>query len=308
MSQEHFSRRHSVRLNYTANVYASSAYWALSRSTSRDDCAGICYPYDLGYCRLGVEFPACGHYCRLRVVDTAQDRSALKANSCLRPGSGSSARLWRRSIPAFALAFLTSPQIEIVYRPLASPPILVFFIFIILSTLRLSPWIGALSGIVASVTYLCAAWYLGWRLPVPGAPAPVTQSGVSLYAVTLLVGGIVAGAVAREVRKHVQAALREAETRRQLKAIQHDLQVAQSIQQSLLPRETASHCRIRHRRLEPARRTIRAATISTGKPFPMGRMVVSLADVTGHGIGPALLATSVPRLRPVQFSTAQDLP
>ena len=237
----------------------------------------------------------------LRKIDTA-----LKANSSL------PARFWilstivETSIPAFALAFLTSPQIEIAYRPLASPPILVFFIFIILSTLRLSPWIGALSGIVASVTYLCAAWYLGWRLPVPGIPAPVTQSGVSLNAVTLLVGGIVAGAVAREVRKHVQAALREAETRSQLKAIQHDLQVAQSIQQSLLPRETA------HIAGFDIAGWNRPADDTGGdyfdwKTLPDGRMVVSLADVTGHGIGPALLASVCHAYARSSFSTAQDL-
>ena len=43
------------------------------------------------------------------------------------------------SIPALAIAFLTSPQVEVAYRPLASPAILVFFILIIISTLRLTP-------------------------------------------------------------------------------------------------------------------------------------------------------------------------
>src|SRR5512146_48832 len=129
------------------------------------------------------------------------------------------------SIPAFAIAFLTR-HIELAYRPLASPALLVFFVFIILSTLRLSWKISILSGVVASVTYLCAALYLGWRLPLPGAPAPFTQTGVTVNAVTLLVGGIVAGAVAAQIRKHVEAALREAETKRKLEALQHDLQVA----------------------------------------------------------------------------------
>lgn len=41
--------------------------------------------------------------------------------------------------------------------------------------------------------------------------------------------------VCREIRKHLLAALREVETKRKLSAIQHDLQVARSIQQSLLP-------------------------------------------------------------------------
>jgi hypothetical protein len=168
----------------------------------------------------------------LRKVDRA-----LKANDSLPVQFWVLSTILETSIPAFAVAFFTSAQVEVVYRPLASPAMLVFFIFIILSTLRLNPWIGALSGTVAAVTYICAAMYLGWRPPLPGAPAPVTQTSVSLNAITLLVGGMVAGAVAGQIRKHVQSALREAETQRKLEAIQHDLQVARSIQQSLLPQE-----------------------------------------------------------------------
>src|SRR4029077_4007729 len=80
----------------------------------------------------------------LRKVDLA-----LKAEASL------PARFWiistilETSIPALVLAFLTSQQIEPLYRPLASPAVLVFFIFIILSTLRLSPWIAVLSGTIA---------------------------------------------------------------------------------------------------------------------------------------------------------------
>jgi len=231
---------------------------------------------------------------------------ALKTNRCL------PARFWvlstivETSIPAFALAFLTSAQIEIAYRPLAGPPILVFFIFIILSTLRLSPWISVLSGAIASVTYLCAAFYLGWRPPVPGIPAQVTQSSVSLNAITLLAGGIIAGAVAGQIRKHVQAALREAETQSKLKAIQHDLQVAQSIQQSLLPGNTpdipgfdiAGWNR-------PADDT--GGDYFDWKTLPDGKVVVSLADVTGHGIGPALLASACHAYARSNFRAGQDL-
>src|SRR6185503_17718305 len=110
------------------------------------------------------------------------------------------------SIPALAIAFLTSPQVEVAYRPLASPAILVFFILIIISTLRLNPMLCFLAGAVAAGTYILAALYLGWRPPTLGAPAPVAQTSVSLYAVTLLAGGLVAGGVARQIRKHVEAA------------------------------------------------------------------------------------------------------
>jgi serine phosphatase RsbU (regulator of sigma subunit) len=231
---------------------------------------------------------------------------ALKANGSLPSRFWILSTIVETSIPAFALVFLTSSQIEIAYRPLASPAILVFFIFIVLSTLRLSPWIGALSGIVASVSYLCAASYLGWRPPLPGTPAPVTQSGVSLNAVTLLVGGIVAGAVAGQIRKHVQAALREAETQSKLKAIQHDLQVAQSIQQSLLPGESP------HIAGFDIAGWNRPADDTGGdyfdwKTLPNGKVVVSLADVTGHGIGPALLASVCHAYARSTFGAAQEL-
>ena len=40
------------------------------------------------------------------------------------------------------------------------------------------------------------------------------------------------------IRKHVNAALREAETQRELERLEHDVKVARSIQQSLLPSTT----------------------------------------------------------------------
>jgi serine phosphatase RsbU (regulator of sigma subunit) len=238
----------------------------------------------------------------LRKVDVA-----LKANG------GLGARFWilstilETSIPAFAIAFLTSAQVEVVYRPLASPAVLVFSIFIILSTLRLNPWIGTLSGIVAAVTYICAALYLGWRPPLPGAPAPVTQTSVSLYAITLLVGGLVAGAVAGEIRKHVQSALREAETKQKLEAIQHDLSVARSIQQSLLPQERPQILGFDIAGWnQPADDT--GGDYFDWITLPDGKVVISLADVTGHGIGPALLAAVCHAYGRSNFSITQNLP
>jgi len=233
--------------------------------------------------------------------------SALKASRSL-PG-----RFWilstivETSIPACVIAFLTSSQVEIVYRPLVGPSVLVFFVFIILSTLRLSPWISIFSGIVASVSYLCAALYLGWRPPAPGMPAPFTQSAVSLNAVTLLAGGVIASAVAGQIRKHVQAALREAETKSKLAAVQHDLQIARSIQQSLLPQEKPQIAGFDIAGWNrPADDT--GGDYFDWKILPDGTVVVSLADVTGHGIGPALLAAVCHAYARASFGNARDLP
>jgi len=236
-----------------------------------------------------------------------------KVRCALRASAMFSRRLWvlntivETSIPAFAIAFLTNLQIDISYRPLASPAVLVFFVFIVLSTLRLSPWIGALSGVVASCSYLCAAVYLGWRLPVAGTAAQVTQSGVSLNAMTLLIGGIVAGVVAREIRKHVRAALREAETRQKLEVVRHDLQVARSIQQSLLPQATPHIAGFEIAGWNhPADDT--GGDYFDWKTLADGRVIVSLADVSGHGIGPALLASVCHAYARSSFSTEPDLP
>jgi len=231
---------------------------------------------------------------------------ALKAGTSLPPRFWILSTVLETSIPAFALAFLTNSQIASAYRPLASSSVLVFFIFIILSILRLSPGISALSGIIASATYVVAALHLGWRPPVIGVPASPTQTGVPLNAITLLATGLIAAAVAREVRKHVQAALREAETQRRLEAVQHDLQVARSIQQSLLPQVTPEIAGFdiagwNH----PADDT--GGDYFDWKTLEDGRIVVSLADVTGHGIGPALLASACHAYARSAFSNAADL-
>jgi serine phosphatase RsbU (regulator of sigma subunit) len=197
-----------------------------------------------------------------------------RVNVALRSGHSLPAWFWilstilETSIPAFAIVFLTTQNIEPAYRPLASPSILIFFLFIILFTLRLNPWICLLSGVVASVTYLAAAYHLGWRPPVPG---------------------IIAAAVARQIRRHVEAALREAETKLKLEAVEHDLQVARSIQQSLLPKERPQISGFDIAGWnQPADDT--GGDYFDWKTQADGKLVVSLADVTGHGIGPALVA------------------
>jgi serine phosphatase RsbU (regulator of sigma subunit) len=185
---------------------------------------------------------------------------------------------------------LPHPDIDAVYRPLATPLVLIFPIFIILSTLRLRPWITIFSGTVAAASYLAAALYLGWRPQAIGNPAVlIAHTAVTLNAVTLLATGIVAGAIARQIRKHVLAALRQAETRRKLDAVRHDLNVARSIQQSLLPRQSPKIPGFDIAGWnQPADDT--GGDYFDWESFDDGKVIVSLADVTGHGIGPALLA------------------
>ena len=193
-------------------------------------------------------------------------------------------------LPSLGLAFLSGAVPDLAYKPLANPAVLIYFIFIILSTLRLDPATCRISGGVAAVTYLLAAAYLGWR-PNFGSTASVLSPDRAVigFAFTFVVGGYVAGAVAGEIRKQVEAALREAETKRQVERLRHDLDVARSIQQSLLP---AGAPEIEGFEIaawnQPADQT--GGDYYDWQVFSDSKLLAVLGDVTGHGIGPALLA------------------
>jgi serine phosphatase RsbU (regulator of sigma subunit) len=215
---------------------------------------------------------------------------AIQAGHDLSRGTWVSNVLVETLLPALAMAFLSSRSIDPAYRPLANPATLLYFIFIILSTLRLDPVLCQLSGFAAGGSYLAAAIYLGWKPSIGGAASLLSpQKTVFAYTITLVVAGFVAGAVANEIRKHVDAALREAEMQRQVERMEHDLEIARSIQQSLLP---TSMPEIEGLDIagwnQPADQT--GGDYYDWHPLASGKVLISLADVTGHGIGPALLA------------------
>ncbi len=194
------------------------------------------------------------------------------------------------SMPALGLAFFVSDRIIPEYRPLASSWVLLFFPFLILSTLRLSPVVSSVAGMTGALGYLLAASYNGWHIKVNLQSNSIAYSAVPFFAVMICAAGFIAALVAREIRTHMQAALREAETQHALKQMEHDLTIARSIQQSLLPK------------LRPCIEGFeiagwnRSADATGGDYFDWrkledGSLVVTLADITGHGIGPALLAS-----------------
>lgn len=211
------------------------------------------------------------------------------------------------TLPALAVAFISSVSIDPVYRPLANPAGLGFFLFISLSTLRLNPTLCRISGLTAAISYLAAAAYLGWRPSLNGEASLLSpEKAVLGYAIAFIIGGFVAGMIAGEIRKQVEAAVREAETRRQLESVEHDLSLARSIQQSLLPTvepqiegfEIAGWNR-------PADQT--GGDYYDWQVLPNGTVVAHLADVTGHGIGPALLAAVCRAYARATFSQSRAL-
>lgn len=210
-------------------------------------------------------------------------------------------------VPVLGVACFSSPSLAVGYRAVATPWVLALFPLLMLSVLRLDPLISRVLGFVAACGFLASAFYLGWR------PAPhelrmhtAAETAVIFYAALLLASGFIAGMVSSEVRKYVTAALREAEVERQLKQVEHDLEIARSIQQSLLPR------------IQPAVNGLEISgwnlpADATGgdyfdwKQLRDGRVVVTLADVTGHGIGPALLASLCRAYSRSSFDTHTDV-
>ena len=200
--------------------------------------------------------------------------------------------LFEIALPAVSIASAASAVIVPGYRPLANPSFLIYFLLLMLTILRLDPTLSALCGFLASGSYLAAAYHLGWRPLQSGLEGSIysPQKNVITYAISLIVVGATAAVVAREFRSQVEAALREAETRRQMEHLRHDLDVARSIQQSLLPH---SMPRVPGWDIaawnQPADQT--GGDYYDWQPLPNGKFVTALADVTGHGIGPALLAS-----------------
>jgi len=217
-------------------------------------------------------------------------------NRRLQAGNDISTSMWYVSsileclFPAVGVAFLASTRLLPDYRPLATPWVLAFFPFILLSVLRLTPRLCWLCGIVSALGYLTAAYVAGWRLSPGPSGFTVTQTAVKYFAFVLLITGALAAGVAAEIRVHVEAALREAETQHQLKQVEHELEIARSIQQSLLPKVRPE---ITGFQVTGWSRTAddTGGDFYDWKNLPDGRWVVVLADVTGHGIGPAILAS-----------------
>lgn len=177
---------------------------------------------------------------------------------------------------------LVEPQIALV-----SPAVLLYFLFIILSTLRLSPGLCIMTGLAAVGGYIAVTLSIGIRDNGALGGVPIYL----LYAILIYGGSVVAAIVASQIRNHVFAALNEAELKSQLDHVNHDLDIARSIQQGLLPATVPS---LEQFDLagwnQPANQT--GGDYFDWQLLPDGQVAISLADATGHGIGPALVSTS----------------
>ena len=156
---------------------------------------------------------------------------------------------------------------------------------------RLAAAVLVVTGLFSGAGYLLATAYVYWQFPGLRGGSDFGFPIYATYGAFILIGGFVAGEVAAQIRVHVAAALREAETRREKEKLERDLDIARSIQQGLLPSEppAADGFEIAGWN-QPADQT--GGDYYDWQQLSDGRVVVILADVTGHGIGPALVTAA----------------
>ncbi len=195
-------------------------------------------------------------------------------------------------LPSLALLGMTADKSYLgPYRALVSSTVGIYYFFIVLSTLRLEPLNSLLAGVVCAAGYLAVYTFTLIVAPKNDYRHFMPERTYFMAPVILVGGGWIAAAIARQIRQHVIAALKEAETRRRLDRVEHDLSIARSIQMGLLPKnppaipgyDIAGWS-------QPADQT--GGDYYDWIELPGGKVLFTLADATGHGIGPALLVAA----------------
>jgi serine phosphatase RsbU (regulator of sigma subunit) len=173
---------------------------------------------------------------------------------------------------------------------LTTPVMLVLSLTILLSTLRLRPGVCLSLGIAAAFGHwaLVVSTVMRGALDAGSGEVPLLAS----YGLLLLVTGFAAAGVANLFRETIRVAVTEAEqaerTAAELRSVEHELDIARTIQQGLLPKLPPKLDRFDVAGMSrPATQT--GGDFYDWQPLPDGRVIIAIADVTGHGIGPALV-------------------
>ncbi|MGD9693251.1 MAG: PP2C family protein-serine/threonine phosphatase [Phycisphaerales bacterium] len=165
-----------------------------------------------------------------------------------------------------------------------SPVVLLYSLLLILSPLRLNAWMCLSTGLLSGVGYGFAVLWSKSARTWEGDQ--FEESVLYTTSVWLLVGGVASGFVAGALRYAVSRVMGEAEARRRA---EREIASAAEVQRGLLPREAP-----RFEGYEfafwsrPAEKA--GGDYYDWQALPGDRLVLSLADVTGHGLGPALMA------------------
>ena len=112
------------------------------------------------------------------------------------------------SMPTVALALHINSMGEVAALGFVTP--MTYFIFIILSTLRLDFWLSTFTGVVAAVELFCMAMFYH---PVVGADPDPNLYYHAARSLILLICGMLAGAVGMQLRRQFEASIAAATAR-----------------------------------------------------------------------------------------------
>lgn len=171
---------------------------------------------------------------------------------------------------------------------LVSPVLPFILVVMTVSILHLDPTLTILGGLTATLAYL------GLVIGVVATDRGESPHPRAMYFMLALMPAIGTGVttfVTARVRSYVNHAIREMEVRRDMDRIAHDLEIARDIQRGLLPTHMPDVAGFDIAAMSrPADRT--GGDYYDWQPLGDGRVVISLADVTGHGVGPALVTAA----------------
>lgn len=196
--------------------------------------------------------------------------------------------LFELAVPTalLTIAHLYSPRGE--YAALTAPPLMVFPIVVLTSVLRLKPMFALGIGVGAALVH----WALViWTIASTGIE-PHLRPVLFTYGTALALTGVIAAMVTRAARRYVIEAVEEATAHERdahrLAGIERDLSVAREIQAGLLPKSAPVLAGFQVAGMNlPADET--GGDYYDWQELPDGKLLVVMADVTGHGIGPALV-------------------
>jgi len=240
----------------------------------------------IGVCILADSFA----YLVLEVFMLRQVGWAIKTGRPLRVAFASTQLILECLFPLGIMYALMLLFPEHRYTLLVSPGYAFMMVLIGVSVLRADRLASALTGLVCFLGYTgLVAWTLTSSATV--GPNPHPNAMYFNLALMLAVATLAAVFVARQVQTYVAAAVREMQTRREHDRLKRDLEIAGEIQQGLLPPtmpqlgdyEFAAVCR-------PADQA--GGDYFDWQEISRQRVVFSLGDVAGHGVGPALVTAA----------------
>ena len=188
---------------------------------------------------------------------------------------------------------------------LSAPVLLMFPLTVLMSVLRMRPWLTVFLGLAGAAFHLVLVYdtYRVGHLPGPEVPRYVTYA--ALLAIHGVAGGVVSLAARRYLKEAVDEALSAQAKGMKLDALERDLETARKIQQTLLPAAAPAFAGYDIAGMNrPADQT--GGDYYDWQTMPDGRLLVAIADVTGHGIGPALVMAVCRAYTRASASTISD--